>query len=81
VAVIYEATGALGTGTTVVPVDGPQDRWTVAGSCGCVACQREAFTEGKPMRLVLRRDWDGFEATCVAQNRVTVASEEGDNDG
>jgi hypothetical protein len=73
--VVFEATGLLGTGTVVVPVDGPQDRWTVAGSCGCVACQREAFA-GEPMRLVVVRESDGLVATCVAQERVTVASEE-----
>jgi hypothetical protein len=78
--VVYEAPGLLGTGTVVVPVDGPQDRWTVAGSCGCVACQREAFADGGPMRLVLVRESDGLVGTCVAPSRVTVASEEGEID-
>jgi hypothetical protein len=74
-AIVFETTGELATGTVVVPVEGPQDRWTVQGSCGCLSCQREAFG-GAPMRLVMVRDSDRLLATCVAQSRVTVASEE-----
>lgn len=73
--IVFETTGELATGTLVVPVEGPQSRWTVQGSCGCVACQREAFG-GLPMRLVMVRDSDRLVASCVAQSRVTVASEE-----
>ena len=73
---IFEATGVLGTGTVVVPVEGPQDRWTVLGSCGCLSCQREAF-DGEPMRLVIVRDWDRLVASCVAQSRVTPVDGEG----
>lgn len=73
---VFEATGLLGTGTIVVPVEGPQDRWKVLGSCGCRACQRRAFSDGEPMRLVMERAKDGFVATCVAQDRVTPAGGE-----
>jgi hypothetical protein len=72
---VFESTGTFATGTAVVAADGPQDRWTVMGSCGCVPCQRKAFQDGEPMPLVIRRDWDGLVGTCVPQDRVTPVAE------
>jgi hypothetical protein len=73
---VFEATGPLGTGTVVVPVEGPQDRWTVQGSCGCRLCSHRAFADGEPMPLVMVRVKDGLVASCVAQSRVTPVGEE-----
>lgn len=74
---VFESAGQLATGTAVVAADGPKDRWTVMGWCGCPGCQRKAFQDGKPMPLVIRRDRDGLVGTCVAQDRVTPADGEG----
>lgn len=67
---VYESVGMFATGTTVIPVDGPRDQWTVRGMCGCKDCQTRAFDGVEPMRLVLQRKWDGLLGTCVPQDRV-----------